>query len=164
MGTSLERSSAFSKCLAARAEGYAMEWDVVSGESLYEIRAKTQVAIERAHETCRPTLLEIDTYRYYGHSVADANAKKYRAPEEVERYRTLHDPLRLWKARLIEENLIDEATAEQIDHEAREEAESAARFADESPFPSEREIFTDIYWEVDNNTENGRRGRHFFND
>jgi pyruvate dehydrogenase E1 component alpha subunit len=141
-----------------------MEWDVINGESLYEIRAKTQVAVERAHEHSRATILEIDTYRYYGHSVADANAKKYRAPEEIERYQTLHDPMRLWKHVLIKEGIIDEEAADKIDHEAREEAESAARFADESPFPSERDIFTDIYWEVDNNTESGRRGRHFFND
>jgi pyruvate dehydrogenase E1 component alpha subunit len=72
--------------------------------------------------------------------------------------------LRLWKQRLIQEGLLDEATAERIDHEAREEADAAARFADESPYPSEKEIFSDVYWEVDNNTESGRRGRHFFND
>ena len=164
MGTSLERSSAFNKCLAARAEGYAMEWDVINGEDLYEIRAKTQIAIERAHNESRPTLLEIDTYRYYGHSVADANAKKYRPSEEIERYQTQHDPIRLWKQRLIAEGLLDEAGAEQIDAEAKQEAEAAAHFAEESPLPSERDIFTDVYWEVDNNTENGRRGRHFFND
>jgi len=164
MGTSLERSSAFSKCLAARAEGYAMDWDVINGQDLYEIRAKTQIAVERAHNSCRPAILEIDTYRYTGHSVADANAKKYRPPEEIERYQTVHDPIRLWKSRLIQEGLLDEAAAEQIDHQAREEADAAAHFADESPLPSEKEIFSDIYWEVDNNTESGRRGRHFFND
>jgi pyruvate dehydrogenase E1 component alpha subunit len=72
--------------------------------------------------------------------------------------------LRLWKAQLIKEGIIDEATAEKIDHEAHEEAEAAAHFADESPFPGEKDIFSDVYWEVDNNTEAGRRGRHFFND
>ena len=163
MGTSLERSSVFKKCLAARAEGYAIEWDVINGEDLLEIRAKTQTAIERAHDESRPTLLEIDTYRYYGHSVADANAKKYRPSEEIERYQTEHDPMRLWKQRLIKDGILDEAAAEQIDAQAKEEAEAAAHFAEESPLPSEREIFTDVYWEVDNNTENGRRGRHFFN-
>jgi len=164
MGTSLERSSAFSKCLAARAEGYGMEWDVINGESLYEIRAKTQVAIERAHDTCRPTMLEIDTYRHVGHSVADANAKIYRSPEEIERYQAYHDPMRLWKQQLLKEGILDDATAEKLDHEAHEEAEAAAHFADESPLPGEKDIFSDVYWEVDNNTEAGRRGRHFFND
>ena len=78
MGTSLSRSSAFKDSLAERAEGYNIPWGVVNGEQLYEIRAKTQVAIERAHLENRPTVLEVFTYRYYGHSVADANTKKYR--------------------------------------------------------------------------------------
>jgi len=141
-----------------------MEWDVINGEDLYEIRAKTQVAIERAHGSSRPSLLEIDTYRYTGHSVADANAKKYRPAEEIERYQREHDPLRLWKQRLIEDGILAEGKAEAMDREAVEEAEAAAHFADESPLPSEKEIFSDVYWEVDNNTESGRRGRHFFND
>ena len=53
----------------------------------------------------RPTVLEIDTYRYYGHSVADANAKKYRDPEEIEKYRKFHDPLQLWQTRLLAEKV-----------------------------------------------------------
>src|ERR1035441_8175024 len=108
MGTSLERSSAFKTCLAARAEGYNIEWDRINGGDIYEIRAKTWKAIQRAHNESRPTVLEIDTYRYYGHSVSDANAKKYRAPEEVEKYRKLHDPLQLWHKRLLEEGVINE--------------------------------------------------------
>ncbi len=78
MGTSQQRSSSFQESLAKRAEGYNMAWDVFQGEDLYEVRAKTQIAIDRAHNESEPTLLEIQTYRYYGHSVADANAKKYR--------------------------------------------------------------------------------------
>jgi pyruvate dehydrogenase E1 component alpha subunit len=87
MGTSQQRSSSFQGSLAKRAEGYNMAWDVFQGEDLYEVRAKTQIAIDRAHNESEPTLLEIQTYRYYGHSVADANAKKYRTAEEIEQYR-----------------------------------------------------------------------------
>lgn len=164
MGTSLERSSAFKECLAARAEAYNMDWDVINGESLYEIRAKTQIAVERAHNESRPTLLEIDTYRYYGHSVADAMAKKYRSPDEIEDYKTNHDPMRLWKKTLIDEGIIDEAKADELDQAARNEAEGAAKFAMESPLPTEADIFKDVYWEVDNQTDGSLRGRHFFND
>ena len=74
--------------LAQRADGYNMAWDVFKGEDIYEVRAKTQIAIDRAYHESEPTLLEIQTYRYYGHSVADANAKKYRTPEEIEKYKT----------------------------------------------------------------------------
>ena len=77
MGTSQKRSSAYNGCLAQRAEAYAIEWDVVDGSDIYEVRAKTNIAMERARKEHKPTVLEIDTYRYYGHSVADANFKKY---------------------------------------------------------------------------------------
>ncbi len=163
MGTSQKRSSAYTDNLASRAQGYGMDWDVVNGENLYEVRAKTQIAIERAHETQRPTILEIFTYRYYGHSVADANAKKYRTAEEIEKYQKQHDPIQLWKEQLIREGILDEDKAKEIDKAADNEAKASAKFAEDSPLPSESEIFEDIYAEVDNGTEAGRTGKHFFN-
>jgi len=164
MGTSQERSSASPEYLAQRAEGYNIDWDVVNGEDIYEVRAKTQKAMERAHNESRPTVLEIKTYRYYGHSVADANAKKYRTPEEIEKYKTHHDPVRLWRAQLIKEGTLTEDNANQIDKAAKKEAKASAVFAEESPAPTVESIFEDVYWEVDNNTEAGNTGRHFFND
>lgn len=164
MGTSLKRSSSFKGSLAQRAEGYNMGWDVINGESLYEIRAKTQIAVERAHKECRPSLLEIKTYRHYGHSVSDANAKKYRSAEEIEQFKANHDPLRLWRNQLILEGVLTEEGADQVDKAAKTEADAAGRFADESPFPTEADIFTDVYYEVDHQTESGRQGKHFFND
>ena len=116
MGTSLERSSAFRECLAQRAEGYAIDWDRCNGEDLYEVRAKTQIALDRAHRQSRPTVLEIDTYRYYGHSVADAKHKGgYRNEEEIERYKQNHDPIALWKARLVSEGILTEEQFETAD-------------------------------------------------
>ena len=163
MGTSLARSSAFKQVLAQRAEGYNILWDQASGENLYEMRVKTQAAMERAREESRPTVLEIATYRYYGHSVADANARKYRSPEEIEHYKTHHDPLFLWQKRLIDEGLLTEEEAAAIDREARAEAEAAAQFAEESPFPTEADLFADVYSEVDHPSGDGPRGTHFFN-
>ncbi len=163
MGTSQARSSAHPKeGLAARAEGYAMDWAKIDGVSLYEIRAGVQEAIERAHKKSRPTILEIMTYRHKGHSVADANADKYRTKEEIQRYMDEHDPIEFWKRTLIAEGVITEDDYKQINKEAGAEAEAAAQFAIKSPFPDESEIFDDVYWEVDNNTEAGRTGRHFF--
>lgn len=162
MGTSLKRSSAFRGCLAQRAESYDMEWDLVNGEDIYEIRAKTHIAMERARVEHRPTLLEIGTYRYYGHSIADANHKKYRTPEEIERYKKSHDPLNLWRDTLVGEGVLDEATATGIDKAAREEATASVQFAEESPAPTVDDIKRDVYWEVDEGTEAGNTGRHFF--
>ena len=164
MGTSQQRSSAYKDCLAQRAEAYDMEWDLVNGEDVYEVRAKTHIAMERARKESKPTELEIATYRYYGHSVADANAKKYRTPEEIEKYKTYHDPLRLWRRRLIDEAVITDEEADNIDKEAKQEAVAAAKFADESPAPTVESIFEDVYWETDNKTDASQVGRHFFND
>jgi pyruvate dehydrogenase E1 component alpha subunit len=164
MGTSLERSSAFRECLAQRAEGYAVDWDRCNGEDLYEVRAKTQSALDRAHRQSRPTVLEIDTYRYYGHSVADAKHKGgYRNEEEIDRYKQNHDPIALWKARLVSEGLLTEEQFDDMDNAARAEADASAKFAEESPLPTEASITEDVYYEVDRNTEAGRTGRHFFN-
>lgn len=164
MGTSQRRSSAYRDCLAQRAEAYDMAWDVVNGEDVYEVRAKCHIAMERARKEHQPTVLEVDTYRHYGHSVADANLKKYRTPEEIERYKTDHDPMRLWKKRLADEGILDEDSAKEIEKAANEEAKEAAAYADEAEPPSVDSIMDDVYWEVDNKTEAGRIGRHFFND
>jgi pyruvate dehydrogenase E1 component alpha subunit len=163
MGTSQQRSSSFQGTLAKRAEGYNMAWDVFEGEDLYEVRARTQIAIDRAHNESEPTLLEIQTYRYYGHSVADANAKKYRTPEEIEQYKMNHDPLRLWSRRLVEEGILTEPEIEEIDIQAKEETNEAVKFAEESSILPESEIMSDIYWEVDHQTDAAKQGRYFFN-
>ncbi len=164
MGTSLERSSAYRSSLASRAEGYNIAWEVLNGEGIYEVRAGTWRAIERARNESRPTVLEIWTYRYYGHSVADANAKKYRSPEEIEKYRELHDPLRLWQRMLLKEEVISEAEIAELDQAARAEAAEAVQFAKDSPWPNEEDIFSDVYYEVDAQSPAGRTGKHFFNE
>jgi pyruvate dehydrogenase E1 component subunit alpha len=163
MGTSQKRSSAFRDTLAKRAEAYNMAWDTFKGEDLYEVRAKTQVAIDRAHNESEPTLLEIQTYRYYGHSVADANAKKYRTPEEIEEYKSKHDPLRVFTQHLLGEGIITEEVIEQIDADAKEETNQAVQFAEESPWPEEADILRNVYREVDEETEAAEHGRYFFN-
>jgi pyruvate dehydrogenase E1 component alpha subunit len=165
MGTSVNRSSVVDKCLAQRAEVFCIEWEQGNGENLYAFRAITHKAIERAHKECRPTVIEFHTYRYYGHSVADAKHKGgYRKEEEIEKYKNEHDPIRLFQNRLIGEKLLSEEQFEAIDAEVKTEAAAAARFAEESPPPTEASIFEDVYFEVDRQTEAGRTGRFFFND
>jgi len=161
MGTSLARSSAATP-LAKRASGYDMEWEVLNGANIYEVRARTWEAMQRAHESCRPTLLEMDTYRYRGHSMSDP--EKYRDKAEVEEYKAKHDPINLLRADLLADGTLDVATAEKIDEEARAEADTAAKFADESPFPPPEEIFRYVYWETDHPEQRTSHGRLFFND
>jgi pyruvate dehydrogenase E1 component alpha subunit len=162
MGTSQKRSSAYTGCLAQRAEGYASEWDVVDGSDVYEVRAKTHIAMERARKEHKPTVLEIDTYRYYGHSVADANFKKYRTPEEIENYKKNHDPIHVFRNKLVAEGLLNDEMIESINKLAKEEADASVTFAEESPAPTISDISTDVYWETDNQTEASKIGHHFF--
>lgn len=164
MGTSQRRSSAYPSCLAERAEAYGMAWDSFDGTNLYEVRARTQLAIERAHEESKPTVIEIATYRWEGHSVADAMKTVYRTKEEIEKYQREHDPIMVWKDVLISENIATESDLKQIDRAAQKEADEAAEFAEASPYPEPESIFEDIYWETDNQTPAGNTGRHFFND
>ena len=165
MGTSLERSSVIDQCLAQRGEAFCIDWTQANGEDVYEVRAVLQKAIERAHNESKPAVIEFDTYRYYGHSVADANHKGgYRTKEEIEKYKGEHDPIELFKRRLIKEGVTTEEQCEAIDEEAKAEATAASVFAEESSLPSEASIFEDVYFEVDRQTEAGRTGKHFFND
>ncbi|MGC1480472.1 MAG: thiamine pyrophosphate-dependent enzyme [Chthoniobacterales bacterium] len=165
MGTSLARSSSVKNCLAERADAYDIVWDIAEGENLYELRAKTWTAIERAHAESRPTVLEVDTYRYYGHSVADAKHKGgYRTVDEIDLYKDSQDPIRIWRDVVIGEGLISEDEAEALTKAARKEAQASVKFAEKSDFPTTDDLFEDVYYEVDHQTEAGKTGRHFFND
>ena len=164
MGTSLERSSSIQNFLAERAAGFNMDWDVANGSDFYELRAKLHDAMEQARLNFRPTLLEVVTYRYYGHSVADANAKKYRTAEEIESYKAQQDPITLWQQQLLREEVITEASYAELDEAAKNEAAASVVFAEASPWPDPSSIFTDIYYEVDQHSEAGQTGTHFFSD
>jgi pyruvate dehydrogenase E1 component alpha subunit len=118
-------------------------------------------ALERARHEQRPTVLEIETYRYYGFTVADSNAKKYRTPEEIEE-RKKRDPLAGWRRHLQDEGILDHAAAEEMDLAAKAEAKEAVKFAEEGPPPGIEDIVKDVYWESDHDTPASRIGRHFF--
>jgi pyruvate dehydrogenase E1 component alpha subunit len=160
MGTSQARSSAGE--LSRRAEAYGMPWGECNGHDLYEVRAFMAPFLERARDTCRPALVEIDTYRYRGHSVADPD-NTYRAKAEIEDYRRTKDPIQVFLSELIAEGVLDEARAEKIDAEVRGEADLSADFAEASPFPTAADLQKDVYWEADNPGERRSGGRLFFN-
>jgi pyruvate dehydrogenase E1 component alpha subunit len=75
-----------------------------------------------------------------------------------------HDPIQAMKRNLIEAGVATEEQLKIIDREAQAEAEASGDFAKASPYPEPESIFDDVYWEVDNKTEAGATGRHFFND
>ncbi len=160
MGTSQRRSSA-GPGLAQRAEGYGMAWETCNGHDLYEVREKTDRLLRLAREQGRPSLLEITTYRYRGHSVADPDST-YRTKEEIENYRRTKDPLSLIHDTLVAEGVLTEERAKEIDAAARAETERAVRFAEESPYPPPADILKDVYWEEDNPAAKTSQGRIVF--
>ena len=159
MGTSQERSSAGE--LGKRAEAYDMKWYVCGGHDIYEVRATLDVALRRARDEHKPAVVEIDTYRYRGHSVADPD-KTYRDRKEIEEYRNTKDPLEVFKNQLLHEKVLTDAIIEEIDAAARAEADRAVEFAEASPFPTAEDIQKDVYWETDQ-PERTSEGRIFFN-
>ena len=159
MGTSQARSSAGE--LAKRAEGYDMAWGQCNGADVYEVRATMDKFLTIAREQCRPATVEIDTYRYRGHSVADPD-NTYRTKSEIEEYRKTKDPIQLFRNTLLAEGVLTEASAAKIDEEARVESDLAADFAEASPYPTPADIQTDVYWEADNPAERKSQGRLFF--
>jgi pyruvate dehydrogenase E1 component alpha subunit len=118
--------------------------------------------LELAREKSKPSVVEVRTYRYRGHSVADPD-NTYRSKAEVEEYRRTKDPIQVFQRALVEEKVLDEALVAKIDAEARAEADLAADFAEASPFPVPADIQKDVYWEADNPAERKSGGRLFFN-
>jgi pyruvate dehydrogenase E1 component alpha subunit len=160
MGTSQARSSAGE--LGRRAEAYGMAWGVCDGHDPYEVRAFMDGFLDLARNKCKPSLVELRTYRYRGHSVADPD-KTYRDKAEVEEYRSTKDPIQVFQNMLVADKVLDEALVGRIDAEARAEAEASAEFAEASPFPDVSDIQKDVYWEADNPSERRSGGRLFFN-
>ncbi len=159
MGTSQARSSAGD--LARRAESYDMAWDVCNGHDFYEVREVTDRLLALAREQSKPSVLEIKTYRYRGHSVSDPDST-YRDKAEIEEYRRTRDPIQLFHNSLVAEGVLTDALAEKIDAEARDESETAAAFAEASPYPAVADITKDVYWEEDNPGQKKSQGRIFF--
>jgi len=141
MGTSLARAMSLRE-IAQKACAYEMASEFVDGMDVLAVREATLRAVERARKDYLPTLLEIRTYRFMGHSMSDPG--NYRTRAEIERYQE-RDPLKLFTATLREEKILDDKQFEQIDAEIRERVEQAVRFAEESPYPDPAELYTDVY-------------------
>ena len=141
MGTSLARAMSLSD-ISKKACSYEMAAEFVDGMDVLAVREATLRAVERARKDYLPTLLEIRTYRFMGHSMSDPG--NYRTRAEIEKYQE-RDPIKLFSATLLEQKIADEKTLEEIDRKVREEVEDSLRFADESPLPDPAELYTDVY-------------------
>ena len=160
MGTAESRHSA-GEPLARRGDVFDIDWSVHHGHDILEVRACINQALLTAKEKSRPSVLEIITYRYRGHSVADPD-QTYRSKEEIEEYKKNKDPINLYRNKLLADQTISEEQAQQIDQDAKDEAEASAEFAQSSPFPDVSELMDDVYWETDNPEHKNSLGSIFF--
>lgn len=128
MGTPLSRTMAVTD-LTTKAPGYGMARDRFEGHDVLLVRERIGEAVERARSGGGPTLVEILTYRFRGHSMSDPG--KYRTSEEVEERKKRHDPVRLAAQRLLEAGMTEDELAK-VDAEIEEVVADAVRFADES--------------------------------
>jgi len=141
MGTSQKRGMS-SRSIAKKAEAFEMANEFVDGMDVMAVREATMRAIERARKDSLPTLLEVRSYRYMGHSMSDPG--NYRSRDEIKKYQA-RDPIILFKDSLKLAKVFSDKEFEEIDQEAVEAVDNAVRFADESPLPDERELLSDVY-------------------
>src|SRR5690349_9268914 len=143
MGTALERASAIYD-ISERACSYDMANEVVDGQDVLVMYAAMERAVERARKEKAPTLLEVRTYRFMGHSMSDPIHGHYRTREEVEEHRK-RDPIALWSKRLMDERIMDEPAIRALDAEVQAEVADAYEFAEQAPDPDPAALFTDVY-------------------
>ncbi|GGC55695.1 pyruvate dehydrogenase (acetyl-transferring) E1 component subunit alpha [Chelatococcus reniformis] len=145
MGTSVARSSAqqdFSK----RGASFNIPGEQVDGMDVRAVKAAGERAIAWARGGKGPYILEMQTYRYRGHSMSDP--AKYRTRDEVERMRTEHDAIEQVRKRLLEEHKVAEDELKRLDAEVRQIVNEAADFATHDPEPDPAELWTDVIYET----------------
>src|SRR5829696_6677300 len=145
MGTSVSRTSNVVD-IYKLADAYEMPADSVDGMSAESVHEAVSRAVKRAREGGGPTLLEIKTYRYKGHSISDP--QKYRTKEEVEEYKN-QDPIHALLNTIYTNKMATEEEIKAINERVDAAVEESVKFAEESPWPDDSEVYKDIY--VDQN-------------
>jgi len=143
MGTSVERTSNVVE-LYKLGLSYDMPSFVVDGMNVEAVHEAVAEAAERARSGNGPTLLEMRTYRYKGHSMSDP--AKYRTKEELEEYKA-KDPIEQVRHTLLTLGYATEADFEAIEEKIKVEVQASVDFAEASPYPPVEEIYKDIYVE-----------------
>jgi pyruvate dehydrogenase E1 component alpha subunit len=145
MGTSVERTSNVLD-IYKFADAYDMPGDSVDGMKPENVHYAIERAARRARDGEGPTLLEIKTYRYKGHSMSDP--AKYRSKEELEEYKE-KDPIEYVLRVIRENNLATEEQITEINDKVKMTVDDAVEFAENSPWPDDNELYKDIYLQAD---------------
>jgi pyruvate dehydrogenase E1 component alpha subunit len=141
MGTSVERTSNVVD-IYKLAEAYEMPGDSLDGMSAEAVHEGVTHAVKRAREGGGPTLLEIKTYRYKGHSISDP--QKYRTKEEVEEYKQ-RDPVLQVLNTILSKKIATQEEIDVINKRVEESVAGSVKFAEESPWPDDKEVLKDVY-------------------
>jgi pyruvate dehydrogenase E1 component alpha subunit len=141
MGTSLARAMSL-RDISKKGCAYEIVSEFVDGMDVLAVREAVMRAVDRGRKQSFPTLLEVRTYRFMGHSMSDPG--NYRTRAEIEKYQE-RDPIKLFSASLLERKIVDDKALAEMDKKVREEVEDAFRFAEESPLPDPEELYTDVY-------------------
>jgi pyruvate dehydrogenase E1 component alpha subunit len=141
MGTSIERTSNVID-IYKLADAYEMPADKIDGMTAEAVHEGVARAVNRARQGEGPTLLEMKTYRYKGHSVSDP--QKYRTKDEVEEYKD-QDPITKVTKTILDNNFATEADLKAIDDKISLIVDASVKFAEESPWPDDSEVYKDVY-------------------
>lgn len=147
MGTSIERTSNVID-IYKLADAYDMPGDKVDGMDAEAVHESVARAVKRAREGDGPTLLEMKTYRYKGHSISDP--QKYRTKEEVDEYKA-KDPITQVAETILSNGFATQEELDVIDAKINLIVEESVKFAEESPLPNDDEVLKDVY--IDSNYE-----------
>jgi len=141
MGTSIERTSNVID-IYKLADAYEMPADKIDGMTAEAVHEGVARAVNRARQGEGPTLLEMKTYRYKGHSVSDP--QKYRTKDEVEEYKD-QDPITKVTKTILDNNFATEGELKAIDDKITLIVDASVKFAEESPWPDDSEVYKDVY-------------------
>ena len=141
MGTSIERHCSV-KDLSKKGESFGIPGIKIDAMNILEVMKKGKEAVEFVRSGKGPILIEMETYRYRGHSMSDPG--NYRTKDEVAEMRQEHDPIDSYKAYLLKNKLCDEKDLKAIDKEVKLIVEEAAEFAKNSPEPDPSELYTEV--------------------
>ena len=143
MGTPVERASAIYN-VAQTALAYDMDHETIDGMDVLEGQSHVRAAVSKVRAQKAPVFLEVRTYRFMGHSMADPAHGHYRTKEELDEQKK-QDPLLLFSTRLRREGLLTDAVHRQIEKEVAVVIEEAVEFAEASPEPPPEALFEDVY-------------------
>jgi pyruvate dehydrogenase E1 component alpha subunit len=141
MGTPLYRTLAVAD-VTERAAGYAVARDRFEGDDVLRVRDRVAEAIERARTTGQPTLIEVITYRFRGHSMSDPG--NYRTKDEIEEWKK-RDPITVARERLKKDFGVAEDELISLEASVKAEIQEAARFAEESPPADPEKLWDYVY-------------------